>query len=399
MDVKTLNVCIYLRIALNRFLFTTLALLVPIVRLTGGQLQISQDRELKELDLTKWDCLNRPEGSAKTLDGVERNRQKNRPAPTAPILSSESLDMPSFLKRLAEFDAQTKGKKRTELNPAERQQLDLLEKQVVHFTGYLVAAYCGPPETTNCKSVDFHDWHLELFDKPQDHPPQPGDATPVVCEITPRTQNGIYHSGIRIQELTAFFRPPDPHLPCESTGHAAEKIRITGYLLWDDEHNGSADVGTTIRKIAANGYHQPWRSTAWEIHPVFKIEPVNKAPARAEAQPASPPPTASSAAENLSPTPAQSAPAAGSEIEPRSTPPPPSTPVAKSPPEEISTTPAPTPPQFVTLTQPVKIKIPYGETVLPRGAKLPVVSHGPVNVTVQYMGGTYVIPAASTDLR
>ncbi|PYK31814.1 MAG: hypothetical protein DME57_02315, partial [Verrucomicrobia bacterium] len=37
--------------------------------------------------------------------------------------------------------------------------------------------------------------------------------------------------------------------------------------------------------------------------------------------------------------------------------------------------PPPATQQFVTLTQPVRIKIPYGETVLPRGLRLPVVSH------------------------
>jgi len=48
------------------------------------------------------------------------------------------------------------------------------------------------------------------------------------------TQNAIYRDNIRIQELTAFFRHPD--LTYESTGHPAQKIRVTGYLLWDDDH-------------------------------------------------------------------------------------------------------------------------------------------------------------------
>src|SRR5581483_7877457 len=43
--------------------------------------QTSEDRDLKELNLTGWDCLNRPFGTAKTPDGQERNRMKNRSAP------------------------------------------------------------------------------------------------------------------------------------------------------------------------------------------------------------------------------------------------------------------------------------------------------------------------------
>jgi hypothetical protein len=60
----------------------------------------------------------------------------------------------------------------------------------------------------------------------------------------------------------------------QPTEHKAQKIRVTGYLLWDDEHNGSADVGSTIQYIGSNGFHHPWRSTAWEIHPIMKIEAI-----------------------------------------------------------------------------------------------------------------------------
>jgi hypothetical protein len=56
-------------------------------------------------------------------------------------------------------------------------------------------------------------------------------------------------------------------------------------------------------------------------------------------------------------------------------------------------------PQFATLTEPVKIKISYGETVLPRGLKLPVLRRDGQTVTVQYLGQTQVVPIASTDLR
>jgi hypothetical protein len=74
-----------------------------------------------------------------------------------------------------------------------------------------------------------------------------------------------------------FNRLPDSCLQDRSfrpTGHKAQKIRVTGYLLWDDEHNGSADVGSTIQYFSKNGFHHPWRSTAWEIHPVMKIEVI-----------------------------------------------------------------------------------------------------------------------------
>jgi hypothetical protein len=48
---------------------------------------------------------------------------------------------------------------------------------------------------------------------------------------------------------------------------------VTGFLLWDDEHNKrDADIGSTIGWFSSEGYHHPWRRTAWEIHPVLKVE-------------------------------------------------------------------------------------------------------------------------------
>jgi hypothetical protein len=336
----------------------------------GQQIRkISEDRDLKELDLASWNCLNRPEGTARTPDGQERNRLKGRMPVEISGVRLEELDIPRFLQALAPFDAVTKGKRRKDIGRAEREQLDPLEKEIVQVTGYLGVAYCGPPETTNCASMDFHDWHLELFEKPIEHPPQPGDTTPIVCEITPRTQNAIYADKIRIQELTAFFRRAD--LEYENTGHAARRIRIIGYRLWDDEHNGSADVGTTVRRIGPNKYHNPWRQTAWEVHPVIKIVPLDGASANLPRPPALTP----SVAPTTSPLPT----------------------AEKTPTPLPAQSPAHVEPQFVTITEPVKIRIPYGETMLPRGAKLPIVSHGAKTVTVQYMGANYVVPIASTD--
>jgi len=324
--------------------------------------RISEDRELKEFDLTAWNCLNRLEGTAKTADGVERNRLKNRSAPDLTGAHFPSLDTASFMKEIAAFDAQTKGKRRKDLSPIQKADLDQREKQLVSLTGYLVLAYPGPPESTNCGNIDPHDWHLEVFAAPADHPPQPGDPTPIICEITPRTQNAVYRDHIRLQALAAFIRAPD--LSYESTHHPGRKIRVTGYLTWDDDHNGSADVGATVRSVGANKFHNPWRSTAWEVHPVVKIEALDG--------------TAPGEAENALTPPPQSV-----------------TPAATTP---VIAAAAPAP-QLATLIAPVKIKIPYGETVLPRGLKLPVVTRDAQTVTVQYLGQRQVIPLASTDLR
>lgn len=324
--------------------------------------KISEDRELKEFDLTGWNCVDKLEGSARTPDGVERNRLKNRSWVDPTGAQVKALDTSAFLAEVASFDAETKRKRRQDLFPVQRAEVENHEKRLVSLTGYLVLAYAGPPETTNCGSIDFHDWHMEIFAKPSDHPPEVGDPTPIICEITPRTQNAIYRDHIRMQELAAFIRAPD--LSYEPTGHPARRIRLTGYLLWDDDHNGSADVGSTIEKIAANRFHQPWRSTAWEIHPVMKIEVLDEM--RAASAPAN------------SPVPSPS---------------------TKPSPTAAAVLPIAPVQQFATLTQEVKIKIPYGETVIPRGTKLPVVKRDGSTVTVRYLDHPQIIPIASTDLK
>ena len=232
----------------------------------------TEDTELRNLDVTGWNCSNKDEGTAQSQEARERNRMKNRWLVNLSGFAVESLDTASFLKKVREYDSRIQGKRRGDLTAAQREELDDCENRIVSLTGWLVLAYPGPPETTNCGDETFHDWHLEIFEKPSDHAPQIGDPTPIICEITPRTERIIYRDGVRIQSLAGFFRLQDASY--KATGHKAQKVRVTGYLLWDDDHNSSAEVGSTIQRFGRNGLHQPWRSTAWEIHPVMKIEVI-----------------------------------------------------------------------------------------------------------------------------
>jgi hypothetical protein len=233
---------------------------------------VIEDTELRDLDVTGWDCANQSEGTAQSQGAKKRNRVKNRWPVDLSLFTVESLDTATLLKKVRECDFRLQGKHRSDLTAAQKDELDSYENQIVSLTGWLVLAYAGPPETTNCASATFHDWHLEIFENASDHAPQISDPTPIICEITPRTERAIYRDGVRIQSLAGFFRLQD--VSYKATGHKAQKVRVTGYLLWDDDHNGSADVGSTIQWFSKNGFHHPWRSTAWEIHPVMKIEGI-----------------------------------------------------------------------------------------------------------------------------
>src|ERR1044071_1358208 len=64
----------------------------------------AEDLELKDLDLSGWDCLDKPEGLAKTPDGKERNPQKNRAPIDLAGKEIPAMDIAGFLKRVAEYD-------------------------------------------------------------------------------------------------------------------------------------------------------------------------------------------------------------------------------------------------------------------------------------------------------
>jgi hypothetical protein len=86
--------------------------------------------------------------------------------------------------------------------------------------------------------------------------------------VSPRMSADFGLSG-RILKSNFFALTND--IQFKPTGGKAHKIRVTGYLMWDDDHNGSTDIGSTIQK-----FHHPWRSTDWEIHPVTKIEDLGQ---------------------------------------------------------------------------------------------------------------------------
>lgn len=338
---------------------------------TRAQRELSQDRDLKELDLTRWDCLKKLEGTAKTPDGAERNRLKNRSVPTEIPAKIPKLDFVGFQRFVSGWDNQTKNKRRKDVGPAQKKPLPDLENQLVELTGYLGVAYAGPPESTNCGSTDFHDWHLEIFAKAPTRPPQPGDPTAIICEITPRTQNAIYHDNIKIQDLAGFFRASD--MAYEPTGHPARKIRLTGYLLWDDEHNGYADVGESVRTAGEKRFHNPWRKTAWEIHPVIKIEPADEGVNKAKP---------------VSTAPSPSPPAAGE-----------SPSGAATPTIAPTTTPGPPHPHgpLVTMTQTIQLQLPTGNVTIPVGTKFRVRSNDAQYVNIEYLGAVYPVPIGYTD--
>ena len=246
----------------------------PIVLISAALISrgigFAEDTELRDLDVSHWSCLNKPAGTSTHPDERERNLMKNRD-PVRPLSSElEQLDVASFLKKVAAYDATLNATRRADLDHSRKDQLRGFENQIVSLTGWLNLAYSSKAESANCGDATFHDWHLEVFAQPMEHPPRVGDATPIISEVTPRTEKPLYDEGMRLLALAGFIRLLDNTF--QSTGHPPCKIRVTGYLMWDDVHNDPAAVGPKVRMIAADKFHHPWRASAWEIHPVLKLE-------------------------------------------------------------------------------------------------------------------------------
>lgn len=133
-------------------------------------------------------------------------------------------------------------------------------------------------------------------------------------------------------------------------------VTVIGKAFYDIDHSGSDTSGNR------RNYDQGL--AVWEIHPVMQLSIGNA---------------------KVSAAPPQIQPPAAPEIP---APPPPLTPL-----------PTTTPQDFVTITQPVTIQIPYGTTVLHPGMKLPIISRDAQTVHVRYLDQIYPIPITSTDLK
>jgi hypothetical protein len=248
-----------------------LILLISAVLISRG-VGLAEDTELRDLDVTHWFCLSKPAGTATQRDEQERNLMKNRNPVRALPLNVERLDVASFLRKVAAYDGDLKATRRADLEQPRKEQLRGFENQIVSLTGWLGLAYSSTAESANCGDATFHDWHLEMFPQPLDHPPRVGDATPIICEVTPRTEKLFYDQGVRLLALAGFIRLLDNSF--QPTRHPPRKIRVTGYLMWDDLHNDPEAVGPKVKLIGSDRFHHPWRASAWEVHPILKVETV-----------------------------------------------------------------------------------------------------------------------------
>jgi len=188
-----------------------------------------------------------PEGSASQTGYRLTNQKKNRieiPCTYSTITIEQILALKNLPKNVRTLPA---GDQRITY-------LQGLESKSVMAEGYLAMVKRSAEETTNCNSSTRKDLHVELLAADAGDPKNQRYKV-VVTEVTPWF--GENHTSWTVTELGQYasykggyggsmLRPPT-------------KVRIYGWLFFDNIHADAHSIGN-------------WRGTAWEIHPITRIE-------------------------------------------------------------------------------------------------------------------------------
>jgi hypothetical protein len=122
------------------------------------------------------------------------------------------------------------------------------ESRAAAVTGYVVEVKEAGVELVNCLSPLRRDTHIALALRP-DAPPR----EQLIIEVTPRLREWAQRQG---------WDWSSPGLQRELTGH---KVRVEGWLFFDRGHADEAEN-------TSPGGARNWRASAWEIHPVTRLE-------------------------------------------------------------------------------------------------------------------------------
>lgn len=125
------------------------------------------------------------------------------------------------------------------------------ESRAGRVEGYVVEVVEGGIETANCYSYGERDVHIHVA--PRADAPR---TEWVVVEVTPRARGWAAERGWDWRAAA---------LKKELVGR---RCRFEGWLLFDREHADESEH-------TAPGSRGNWRATAWELHPVTRIEVVN----------------------------------------------------------------------------------------------------------------------------
>jgi hypothetical protein len=165
------------------------------------------------------------------------NVQKNRSGKPSGVKNSVSVTALQGLPTVPASDGRTRANWPTDL----RATIENQEENSAYFTGYIIKAKAEGKEACNCElaAARDHDVHVYVADTS-------GAASltrSAIVEVTPRWR--AVNPSWTAQNLQALAT-------------ARARVRITGWLLYDQEHWDMISSGE--------------RGTLWEIHPITRIQ-------------------------------------------------------------------------------------------------------------------------------
>jgi hypothetical protein len=162
------------------------------------------------------------------------NRKKNRDTAPGDV---EDLSVHEIIGLPSEALEPMGSRDRIRWTAEARQAADSMEKRGVRVAGYLVKVRESGPESCNGHIDSLRDYHLWITNDP-DVDKREG----LVAELTPRWK--VRFPELRLRMLNKLAKQ-------------RAKVRITGWLMWDQEH--PSEVGKS-------------KGTCWEVHPITDFE-------------------------------------------------------------------------------------------------------------------------------
>ncbi|MDT7542799.1 MAG: hypothetical protein QOE33_2703 [Acidobacteriota bacterium] len=117
--------------------------------------------------------------------------------------------------------------------------------------GYVIDVQVGSIEAANCFSLTRRDVHIHVATRSDSKLRES-----VVVEVTPRSADA------------ARARGEDWSLAVLKRSLVGRRCRFEGWLMFDREHAAQSEN-------IAPGHPVNWRATAWELHPVTRIEVID----------------------------------------------------------------------------------------------------------------------------
>ncbi|MCI0405919.1 MAG: SH3 domain-containing protein [candidate division Zixibacteria bacterium] len=187
-----------------------------------------------------------PEGSASQTAYRLTNRKKNRieiPCAYSTVGVEEVLalkNLPKNVRTLSDGDPRLT-------------YLLGLESKPVMMEAFLAMVKKSEKETTNCDSPNRKDLHVELLAADTGDPKDQRYKV-VVTEVTPWfSENHASWTAADLGQYASYKGGYGNML------RAPTRVRVYGWLFFDNAHADAHSIGN-------------WRGTAWEVHPITRIE-------------------------------------------------------------------------------------------------------------------------------